>query len=126
MDLKTWRQQNRTGEAFTLPSGLEVRLRHVSMLDLAERGDIPAPLAGLVQSLIDGGQQQQVRLNLDEFPQYAQVINLVVAATVIDPPVADTASETHLGVTELPIADRLAIFNWANEVADSLQPFRQE
>lgn len=123
MKLAEWRAKRDHGEEFETPSGLIVSLRRVSLFDLAERGAIPAPLAGLVQGTLDG---KGARLDLAQFPEYAELINLVVAATVVDPPIALEGDDEHLAVAELPMADRLAIFNWANGVAVALQPFRRE
>ena len=47
MDLSAWRERRLGGEEFTLPSGLVMRLRRVSLLDLAAGGQIPAPLVRL-------------------------------------------------------------------------------
>ena len=122
MTLTAWRAQQREGYAFTTPSGLHVTLKRVSLLDLVEQGEIPAPLMGMVEKALDAATHSTT---VKEFPQYARVINLVVKAAVADPPVGDEADEEHLGVEELPIKDRLAIYNWAN-AAEQLRPFRSE
>lgn len=123
MDLGAWRESRQAGEQFTLPSGLVMRLRRVSLMDLATQGEIPAPLVGLVESLL---QRDSVELSLEEFGQYGRVTGLVAKAAAVDPPVADEADGEHLGVDELPMADRIAIFNWANGGVRSLRPFRPE
>ena len=119
MDLKEWRKKRETGESFVTPSGLEVRLRRVSLLDLAEQGEIPAPLVGMVNMLLD---TTTYTLGVEEVPEYAGAINFMVKAVVIDPPAADKADEQHIAVTELPMKDRLAIYNWAN-TREGLRPF---
>lgn len=123
MDLRQWRALRGSGEPFTLPSGLVIRLKRVGILDLAEQGEIPAPLAGQVQEIFD---EKDHALQLSDFGKFAGVINLVVKAAAVDPRVADEPDENHVGVHELPMTDRMAIFNWCNEVADALVPFRQE
>ncbi len=123
MDMRAWRARQLTGEAFTLPSGLVVRLKRVGIMDLAEQGQIPAPLAGIVQHFMD---EKDHNVELADFARFSGVINLVVKAALIDPPGADEADDTHLGVDELPMTDRMAIFNWCNEAAESLRPFRPE
>lgn len=121
MDLRAWREAQKVGEPFTLPSGLEVRLRRVSLLDLAEQGQIPAPLAGMVQEVMDSKEHQ---LQLADFGKFAGVINLVVRATVIEPAIGVTATDEQLGVTELPMSDRLEVFNWSSGGSKTLEPFR--
>lgn len=123
MNLREWRNLRSTGEEKILPSGLVVRLRRVGILDLAEQGRIPAPLAGVVQSVID---KKEISIDLAEFGKFAGVINLVVGAAMMDPPVADVADETHIAVGELPVDDRMSVFNWCNEVGSQLEPFRQK
>ena len=123
MKLAQWRQERRQGEPFTLPSGLVMHLKRVGILDLVEQGEIPAPLAGLVQEIVD---QKEHDLQLEDFGRFSGLINLLTKAAAVDPPVADEADETHLGVGELPMADRMAIFNWCNEVTEALRPFRAE
>ena len=123
MDLYEWRASRDEGELFTLPSGLVMRLRRVSLLDLAEQGEIPAPLVGMVESLL---QREEVELSLEEFGRYGKVAGLVVKAAALDPRVADEADGEHVGVQELPMADRMAVFNWANAATRVLRPFREE
>jgi hypothetical protein len=122
LDLGGWRRKKSAGEAFTTPSGLVVKLTRVSLLDLAEAGSIPAPLVGMVNKIID---TRTHALSVDDVPEYAGAINLLVTAALIDPPVAEEADAQHLEISELPMKDRLAIFNWAN-VGESLVPFRFE
>lgn len=125
MKLQDWRTAREGGEAHTTPSGLDVKLRRVDILDLAAQGNIPAPLVSLVSQLYSGGDASPF-LDLAAFPEYMQAIDLVATACLVWPPVAEVADEEHLAITELPTGDRLAIFNWANEVTTSLKPFRAQ
>ena len=43
MNLDEWRARQQ-GEDYTLPSGLDVRLKKVALLDLVQRGQIPDTL----------------------------------------------------------------------------------
>lgn len=122
MELRAWRERLKQGEQFCLPSGLEVRLRRAGLLDLMATGRIPAPLVGTVEAIMD---RKEVRMTVAEFPKFVQVINAVVIASVIAPEVAEEPGETVVGVEELPVADRLAIFNWATQPGEELRPFRQ-
>ena len=120
--LAAWRASDRAGIEKTLPnSGLVVRLRRVSLLDLAEAGGIPAPLAGMVDDVLAAGTKA---VSVEQFGKYADVINLVVRAAIVFPVIEDMPGENCLGVKELPMYDRIAIFEWANEGAQSLKKFR--
>ena len=117
MQLEEWRKLQATGEEATLPSGLEIRVKRCGVMDLAERGEIPQVLQPQIEKLMaTTGQIRQVTLG--EFKEFAGVINLVAEACVVAP--------KELGVAELPMADRLAIFTWANEPGEKLKPFRRE
>lgn len=122
MDLATWRAKKQAGERFTLPSGLVVALRKASLLDLAEQGRIPAPLTGAVDALLS----ERRTLTVQTAREFLEVVNVVVMATVIDPPISAEAGEGLLGVGELSVADRLAIYDWATEETAALRPFRPE
>lgn len=114
MDLDEWRKQ-RLGEEFTLPSGLAVRLRRCQLLDLAEQGRIPTPLIGLANQLLAS---DSLALTVEDYRQYAPIINAIAAACLVAP--------EGLEIEELPAADRLAIYNWANDITVAVQPFRGE
>lgn len=122
MKLAEWRER---GEWVTLPSGLEVKLQAVNVLDLAMLGKVPAPLVSSLDELIADG---TVEISVEVFEQLAPVINDVVRLAVVDPPVAEETDAEHVGVEELPALDRLAIFNWSNAAsgAAELVPFCPE
>lgn len=116
MNLEEWRKRQQQGEGAELPSGLIVQLKRVSMLDLAEKGKIPATLKPKIDALMKTG--ENITITVDQFVEFVELINLVCEACIVGP--------TGLQVTELPSQDRMAIFEWANEMAGGLQPFRRE
>lgn len=126
MDLKAWRKQRE--EQVELPSGLEVRLRRVSLLDLVMGGEIPTPLLGLVDELTgkEGEEQMPMSIDVAEFPKFSGVFNELVLKCVIDPPVKAKAGADALGIDEIPAEDKIFIFQWANQGAAELKPFRGE
>ena len=115
MKLSEWRAKRDQGEEATLPSGLEVRLRKVSVLDLAQRGGIPATLRPKVSEYIS---KPPTAPTLDDLDDFSEVVDLVVAACLVEP--------AELVSAELPWGDRLAIYLWANEASGRLEPFRGE
>jgi hypothetical protein len=120
--LAAWRQRRQQGEGFVTPTGLHIKVRRVSLMDLAEQGAIPAPLVGLVDQVFD---KQDHVLQVKDVADFGKVVNLVVRSVVVDPPLAEEASESHVGLEELPMVDRLAIYNWANRPG-ALATFRPE
>ncbi len=117
MDVTTWRQQ-RTA-TIDLPSGLTVTLRKVTLLDLAAQGAIPTPLLSLVASMVDGTSSD--RLSLERFPDFAEAVNCVVRAALVDPKIGD--SDDTVRIDELPFVDKLAIFNWCQAEVLALTSF---
>lgn len=115
MKLEEWRKLRSQGEAATLPSGLEVQLRKVSVVDLAQAGQIPSTLRPVVNELIT---KPPTAPSLDDLGEFGAVVDVVAAACLIGP--------EGLEVAELPWADRLAIYMWANEAAGRLEPFRTQ
>jgi hypothetical protein len=121
MKLSEWRQGQRR-EA-TLPSGLSVVMRRaVTLVDLASRGMIPAPLVSMVNAMMDAKTHQVV--SVEDFSSYGQAIDLVVRAALIEPAVGDSADEGHIELSELTLDDRVFVFNLAHEEGKKLEPFR--
>jgi hypothetical protein len=116
MNLPEWRARQQEGEAFTLPSGLDVRLKRVALLDLAHAGQIPTTLRAPVAEMLKRKPDQAV--DLGDLEKFGQVMDVVCAACLIGP--------EELEVQELPSSDRQAIFNWANAPAERLSPFRRQ
>jgi hypothetical protein len=120
--LNEWRA--RRTKQLDLTCGLTVTVKKVAILDLAAQGAIPTPLVDAVQALLNGEGEAQ-RVTIEGFPEYARMVDLVVKAAVVEPPVADEPSATHVGLNELPILDRIDIFNWAQEEGAQLTTFPQ-
>ena len=118
MQLEEWRKLQAEGEEATLPSGLEIRVKRVGVMDLAEKGEIPQVLQPQIEKLMASASGQIRQVSLSEFKEFAGVINLVCEACLVAP--------AELTVAELPMADRLAIFTWANEPGEKLKPFRRQ
>ena len=113
MNLEQWRAERENGTRATLPSGLSVRLKRTSLPDLAEQGQIPQTLALVVEKFVGGKTPK-----LEDIKASSALIRLVCQACIVGP--------YGLDVDELDYQDRLAIFNWANEVNKPLTLFRGE
>lgn len=115
MRLDEWRQLQQEGDEAELPSGLTIRVKHVSIFDLAAQGKIPQHLAGQVEKLMRGDRVRNI--SIAEFQSFEGLINVVCGVAIVEP------SREEMEVTELPYLDRLAVFNWAN-TAKQLDTFR--
>ncbi len=116
MNLAEWRARQQEGEAFTLPSGLDVRLRKVALMDLAQAGQIPGTLRAPVAEILKRRPDQPV--DLADVEKFGQVLDVVCKACIVAP--------AELDVAELGSTDKTAVFNWANQVAGKLEPFRRQ
>jgi hypothetical protein len=116
MNLAEWRARQQEGEAFTLPSGLEVRLKKVALIDLAQAGQIPTTLRAPVAEMLKRRPDQPV--DLADVEKFGQVLDVVSKACIVAP--------AELDVAELSSYDKQAIFNWANAAAGRLEPFRRQ
>jgi hypothetical protein len=116
MNLAEWRARQQEGEGFTLPSGLDVRLKKVALMDLAQAGQIPATLRAPVAEMLKRRPDQPV--DLADVEKFGQVLDVVSKACIVVP--------AELDVAELSSYDKQAIFNWANAAAGRLEPFRRQ
>ncbi|MCG3208625.1 MAG: hypothetical protein FOGNACKC_02236 [Anaerolineae bacterium] len=105
----------------TLPSGNVINLRRVALLDLIAQGGVPDTLSGLAVELVA---KSQVKLDAGQLRQYEQIVNLVVRAAAVSPPVTDQGGPDSLAVRDIDWVDRVQIFNWTNGAATALRPFR--
>lgn len=116
-DIQTWRT-GRTTEMI-LPCGLTVHVKKVTLLDLAVRGQIPTPLIGDVEAILQNG----LHFAVADLKESFAAVDLVVKAAVVSPPLADEPSNEAIGIHEIPANDRLEIYMWAKEEASKLATF---
>jgi hypothetical protein len=122
MNYSEWRAKQQ--QTLTLPSGLEIRVKKVSLLTLALDGDIPQTLHPFVDELLNKG--DAIKVEVSDLKNYGDVVAQVIRACVIEPPIADVSDEEHLAIRDLSDDDRKFIFNWANRGASQLEKFRAE
>lgn len=124
MNYAEYRKQRLDGEALTLPSGLQVRVKKVSLLDLAFNGEIPQTLNPLTDDLLDRG--REIKVTAADLVKYGEIVGLIAKACLIDPPVADESDETHIALKDMDADDKLELFQWANRGASQMEKFRKE
>jgi hypothetical protein len=119
-DLQEWLAKRYVDDV--LPSGLKVKLRKVSLMDLATEGGIPEPLVAMIS-----GKAKKIELAGDQLAEVMQVFEATARACIVEPEVIDGYSaDGKLGVKDLPYTDKEFIFNKANEGVMSLANFREE
>ncbi len=113
MNLEEWRKSQAGTEA-DLPSGLEVVLKKVALIDLAKAGRIPETLRPAVDSMM--ARKAEKPMTLADLEQFAEVVDLIVGAALVGP--------EGISVAELPFSDRMAIYQWASQETAALNSFR--
>lgn len=110
------------GESITLPSGLEVRVKKVTLMDLALNGEIPQSLHALTDEHFSKG--KEVQISVADMATYGQMVALVIKACLVEPAVGDESDETHIALKDIEGDDKLALWQWANRGASQLEKFR--
>jgi hypothetical protein len=117
MNLREWREHRNKGEEAQLPSGLEIRVRRVSLPDLAAQGKIPQTLQPQIDEIVSLTKRGQTP-SINQLGEMTGLLDGVCRACIVEP--------SDLDVAELDFTDKMAIFAWANEVATGLKTFRSE
>jgi hypothetical protein len=127
ISVQEWRQRNAPVEV-ELPSGPVVLLRKVHIVDLVLNGTVPATLVTEAQQYSREGKLDAARLMSDpkEMEKWLGLINPVVMAAFVEPKVGRESSADQLGIEEISGGDKLAVFQWCNEGAAALEPFRAQ
>jgi len=130
---KTWYDRQIT--AVTLPSGNTARLRQVDLFDLMVQGNIPDSLTGLVaqQLRMNKGQPEQLSEAgpINTMKGYGELLEVTALAAFVEPQLVKAEADEDLDsnklwVGRLSVADKNAVFNWANGKAKHIEPFRAE
>jgi hypothetical protein len=117
--LQEWRATRQ--RVWTLPAcGLEVTTRKVDLFDLVVSGQIPETLDTLAK------RAAKVGFGIEDLQEFMPLIDLTVKLCLVAPLPGEQADAEHVRLDEIPISDRMEIFNWANGVAADLAPFRRQ
>ena len=99
----------------TLPSGLQVKVRDVTMTDLMFTGKLPQVMIDLAQ---ESAEQGKIKLDLkmltENAQEFRQLVDTLILLCVVEPQIAEKADEDHLSLDEMNGDDRMFIFNWVN------------
>ena len=122
--LAAWRASRLHEE--TLPSGLPVTLRDVTMTDLLLTGKLPEAIADMAT---DAARNQAQEIDLKQLmkngPDFNVMLEALVAAALVVPLIGEAADETHITLAELSSDDKMYIFNWVNREVEQIRSFRE-
>lgn len=116
-----------------LPSGLGVKLRKMTILDLAASGNLPDGLTATVMGMFDSDAATPADANKvaqdvasKDLTGIMQMFTEVARACIVEPPTTTgITSAEELNPSDLTWEDKSYIFNYANEGLADLKPFRQ-
>lgn len=136
------------GVPLTLPSGIEIIVRKVPMLDIMRHPELPHPIATIVNSLISEGARARSRkqdLQIDQ----AKVAEVFIGKILEDPmnnieavgnislilcgvdPVfvggdPNAASDEQVHVSEVELGDKVFVWSWLSGSDGDAESFRGE
>jgi len=135
-NLAQWRA-SRTHAIEDLPSGLPIVVKDVSLQDLVMMEDVEIPNT-LLDMMFDNDEKQamfaddaqsdsQVILEMmRNKTEFNQLLNEMVRACLVSPPLGDKPDDEHITLDELSFADKMHIFNFLNRDAQAVRPFPDE
>jgi hypothetical protein len=120
INLAAWRESLYFNEV--LPSGLAVKMKRVSLLDLAAVGGVPEPLLALAT-----GKKAEMEFTGEALQEVLKAFDTTAMACLVEPPAKEgESSDTHVGLSDLHYEDKEFIFERANEGVMKIAPFRKE
>jgi len=107
-------------------SGLKIFLRDASMMDLVLSGKLPEPLIDVINDARENGKEGfDIKAMARNGKEFSEMIDGLVLASVIEPPLAEKGDDDHIGIREISSDDKMKIFEWLNREKNSLHSFRE-
>jgi hypothetical protein len=100
--------------------GPVVKLKRVGLMDLIQQGNIPDNLSGQTAQIL--GRPNLAAMTQEDLKQYAELVNVVVMASVVEPRITPDGAGDSIKVDDIPFAWRVKIFQHANQ---SVFPLRR-
>lgn len=122
--LADWRKSRLHEE--TLPSGLTVTLRDVTMTDLMLTGKLPPAFLDMAEKTAkEGSGTIDMKELMKNAADFTLMLDALVILALVEPKIGSTADDEHITLTEMPNDDKMHIFNWVNREVTQLTSFRE-
>lgn len=146
-----FRRHRDQGEPLTLPSGAEIMVRRVPLLDLMRHEMIPHPIANIVMGLVNEGARARQQGRQPSAAQAAAAsrangqkildavmddplknVEAVGSATLIlcsvDPVFVqgEPQADNEVSVADVDLADKVFVWNWITGSSTDVESFRGE
>ena len=127
-NLAEWRSA-RTHE-LELPSGLTATVRDVDITDLALTGRIPNSLMDVFVSAAEQKSEADAEKMAGDAiaknaADFGRMLDAVTRAAFVSPRIGDVADDETVTVDEIPMGDKLFLFNHLNREVARVRSFRE-
>jgi len=122
VNLAQWRAQRL--KELDLPSGLHVKVRDVSLTDLALTGRIPNTLMDIIMQA-NGDEAKTQEVVSQNAAEFGKMLDALTKACLVEPAIGDVPDGDHILLEELPAEDKLFLFNHLNREAEQMRSFRE-
>lgn len=127
-NLAEWRSA-RTHE-LELPSGLTATVRDVDITDLALTGRIPNSLMDVFVSAAEQTSEADAEKMAGDAiaknaADFGRMLDAVTRAAFVSPRIGDVADDETVTVDEIPMGDKLFLFNHLNREVARVRSFRE-
>lgn len=140
-----FRKRKEEGEPLTLPSGAEIMVRRVPLLDVMRHDIIPHPISNLVMGMVTEG--AKARQQGKPVPSNRQNGQKIIDAVMADPlnnveavgnatlilcsvdPVfvqGEPQADNEVSVNDVDLADKVFAWNWITGSSTNVESFRGE
>jgi len=123
-NLADWRK-NRL-HALTLPSGLQVQVRDVTLTDLMMTGKLPAAFVEMAEDANkQGANAVDMKKLVANGAEFRLMLDALAEIALVSPRIGAVADDEHVTLDELPNDDKMAIFNFVNREVEQIKSFRE-
>ena len=133
INLDDWRAQQDAHKPeetdFEVGGGVSVRVRRVSVDDLALEGQIPMPLLHSVQQHFqasNGAAPSITTMSADQMRDIDKMARAVVKAAAIAPLVGDKDTKTHISIERIRPSVRIQILTWCASEVRAYEGFSEQ
>jgi hypothetical protein len=117
---RTWRRERRAGKLLTTATGLVLRVRRATLIDLVRAGHIPQPLLPTVEEIFSAG-----TMTITDAVRYMDAVEAICRVVITEPRVVDGISDSddEIGLGEMTADEKLSVVNYVNSTPVGLYNF---
>lgn len=110
-----------------LPSGLVVKVRDVSITDLALTGRVPNTLMSAFVDAAEAGDAEKIAGEAiqNNAKEFGILLDVMTEGCLVEPRISDKPSDDCVTLAEIPTDDKLFLFNYMNRDVQAVRSFRE-